>query len=94
MATMVNTTRPGMTGMATLVIRPVMTETLIMVATMVAIVGILLLQMGLGMMWGWSRRRKGGYSCNVIEAIFFDLAWRCKVIILTMTMIWKTDSGV
>ena len=68
---MVKTTRPDMMGMATLVIRPVMTETLIMVAIMVAIVGILLLQMGLGMIWGWSSRRKGGYLCNAIEILFY-----------------------
>ena len=56
-----------MMGMATLVIRLVMTETL----TMVAIVDIQLLQTYLGAMSEWSSRRKEGYSCNVIEIISY-----------------------
>ena len=51
-----------MLGMATRVIRLVMTEML----TMVAIVGIILLQMRLGTMLGRSSRHKGGCSCNKI----------------------------
>ncbi len=87
MATVVKTTRPDMMGTATLVIRPVMTETL----TMVAIMGMLLLQMGIGTMLEWSNRRKEGYSCNVIEAFVFSLSWRCKVIALTLAMIGRID---
>ena len=69
MATLVNPTRPDMTGMATLVIRRGITETLPIVPTMVAIVGILLLQMDTGAMLEWSSRRKGGYSYNAIETL-------------------------
>ena len=80
MATVVHPTRPVMLGMATRVIRLVMTEMLTMVAT----VGIILLQMRLGTMSGRSSRHKGGCSCNKIRT--FSGVRRCKVIALALAM--------